>query len=184
MQHRPPAEEPDDDYPFYLTTGRLLAHYQSGTQTRRVPALLEAAPQPFVQVHPSAADTLGIAHGDLCAGDDAARHGATGALICPAPCAWTRCLCPFHYPGTGRVNLLTNPALDPVSRMPEFKVCARGPPRKGHQMLEKPAFIQGTFSATGQGLDTPVSLLAWCPLSRAWRQTRSADLLPRRECVD
>ena len=123
VHHRPPAEEPNDDYPFYLTTGRVLAHYQSGTQTRRVPALLRAAPQPFVQVHPSVADTLGIAHGDSV--QVTTRRG-TAQLVAHLSGAvrMDTLFVPFHYPGPGRVNLLTNPALDPISGMPEFKVCA------------------------------------------------------------
>jgi assimilatory nitrate reductase catalytic subunit len=123
VQHRPPAEEPTDDYPFYLTTGRLLAHYQSGTQTRRVPALLKAAPHPFVQVHPSVADTFGIAHGD-CVQVTTRRGTAQLVAHLSGAVRMDTLFVPFHYPGTGRVNLLTNPALDPVSRMPEFKVCA------------------------------------------------------------
>ena len=123
VRHGSPGEEPNDDYPFYLTTGRLLAHYQSGTQTRRVPSLLSAAPEPFVQVHPSVADTLGIAHGDNV--QVTTRRG-TAQLVAHLSGAvrMDTLFVPFHYPGTGRVNLLTNPALDPISRMPEFKVCA------------------------------------------------------------
>ncbi len=61
---QPAAEQPDDEFPLYLTTGRIMAQYQSGTQTRRVPALLKAAPEAFVQIHPSMAGTYGIADGD------------------------------------------------------------------------------------------------------------------------
>ena len=57
-------EEPDDEFPLYLTTGRVMAQYQSGTQTRRVAALMSAAPEAFVQIHPSMARTYGIAEGD------------------------------------------------------------------------------------------------------------------------
>jgi assimilatory nitrate reductase catalytic subunit len=123
VQHRPAAEEPDDEYPFYLTTGRVLAQYQSGTQTRRVPALLQAAPQSFVQVHPSVAGTLGIEDGDMV--QLTTRRGSARLTAqVSGSIRMDTLFVPFHYPGAGRANLLTNPALDPLSRMPEFKVCA------------------------------------------------------------
>src|SRR5712692_2213530 len=65
VQHQPPAEEPDADYPLYLTTGRLLAHYQSGTQTRRVPQLARLACEPLAEAHPSTAKRFGLADGDF-----------------------------------------------------------------------------------------------------------------------
>lgn len=61
VEYRPPAEVPDAEYPMYLTTGRVMAHYQSGSQTRRVTALHKAAPEPFVEIHPAAARGFGIA---------------------------------------------------------------------------------------------------------------------------
>ncbi|MFH7339736.1 molybdopterin oxidoreductase family protein [Streptomyces sp. KHY 26] len=123
VSHRPAAEEPDADYPLRLTTGRVLAQYQSGAQTRRVPELTRAAPAPFVELHPRLAERLGVADGDRLT--LTTRRGRA-----TAPARVTRGIrpdtvfVPFHWPGLGRVNSLTNPALDPVSRMPEFKVCA------------------------------------------------------------
>lgn len=123
VSHRPAAEEPDADYPLRLTTGRVLAQYQSGAQTRRVPELTRAAPAPFVELHPRLAERLGVADGDRLT--LTTRRGRA-----TAPARITRGIrpdtvfVPFHWPGPGRVNSLTNPALDPVSRMPEFKVCA------------------------------------------------------------
>src|SRR6185437_12393322 len=64
-EHRPPAEDIDAEYPAYLTTGRLLQHYQSGAQTRRVPALRKAQPEPFVEVHPDLAAACFLEEGDL-----------------------------------------------------------------------------------------------------------------------
>jgi assimilatory nitrate reductase catalytic subunit len=123
VQHRASAEEPDDAYPFYLTTGRLQSHYQSGTQTRRVPSLVRAAPRPFVQIHPSMAATLGIGDGDEV--QVATRRGVAHVTAQLTPgIRMDTLFMPFHYAGGGRANLLTNPALDPLSRMPEFKVCA------------------------------------------------------------
>ncbi|MGV9428277.1 molybdopterin oxidoreductase family protein [Streptomyces sp. NPDC003656] len=121
--HRPAAEEPDAAYPLYLTTGRVVSQYQSGAQTRRVPELTAAAPGPYVELHPDLATGLGVRDGDLLT--VTSRRGTV-----TAPARVTSAIrpdtvfMPFHWPGEGRANLLTNPALDPVSRMPEFKVCA------------------------------------------------------------
>lgn len=117
------AEEPDHQYPLYLTTGRIMAQYQSGTQTRRVAALMESSPCAFVQIHPSMARTYGI-----LAGDDVRLTTRRGTALFAAQLTPTirmdTLFVPFHFAGEGRANLLTNPALDPISRMPEFKVCA------------------------------------------------------------
>ena len=123
VQHRPAAEEPDNDYPFYLITGRVMTHYQSGTQTRRVKELLDAVPQAFVEIHPALAQRYGIAD------NDAVRLSTRrGVAIVRARLTMTIRLdtvfVPFHWGDTACVNLLTNPALDPISKMPEFKVCA------------------------------------------------------------
>ncbi|MGP3926966.1 molybdopterin oxidoreductase family protein [Streptomyces sp. 8N616] len=123
VTHRPAAEEPDADYPVLLTTGRVVSQYQSGAQTRRVDELNAAAPGPFVQLHPQLAERMGVAEGDPVA--VVSRRGRA-----VAPAQITRDIrpdtvfMPFHWPGEGRANTLTNPALDPTSRMPEFKVCA------------------------------------------------------------
>jgi assimilatory nitrate reductase catalytic subunit len=123
VEFQPPAEEPDREYPLYLTTGRIMAQYQSGTQTRRVPALMQSASEAFVQIHPSMARTYGVSEGDPVRlttrrGTALVRAQLTAAI------RMDTLFVPFHFAGNGRANLLTNPALDPISRMPEFKVCA------------------------------------------------------------
>ena len=123
VNHLPCAEEPDGEFPLYLTTGRLLAQYQSGTQTRRVPALAQAAPRPFVQIHPAMAATYGLRNGDPVRLTTRRGTALVEAQLSPAIRLDTLFM-PFHFAGKGRANLLTNDALDPVSRMPEFKVCA------------------------------------------------------------
>lgn len=120
---QPAAEQPDDEYPLYLTTGRVMAQYQSGTQTRRVAALRAAAPEAFVQIHPSMAQTYGISGGDDVILTTRRGSAVMKAQLTPSIRLDTLFV-PFHYAGQGSANLLTNPALDPVSRMPEFKVCA------------------------------------------------------------
>ncbi|MGW2044611.1 molybdopterin oxidoreductase family protein [Streptomyces sp. NPDC001858] len=123
VSHRPSAEEPDDDYPVLLTTGRVVAQYQSGAQTRRVDELNAAAPGPFVELHPRLAARLGAAEGDPLAVTSRRGRAVAPARI-TAGIRPDTVFMPFHWPGEGRANTLTNPALDPTSRMPEFKVCA------------------------------------------------------------
>jgi len=122
VEFHPPAEEPDREYPLYLTTGRILAQYQSGTQTRRVRTLSQGA-KPFVEVHPSMAATYGVRHGDRVRLTTRRGTAVVSAQLNPG-IRMDTVFMPFHFGGDGRANLLTNPALDPVSRMPEFKVCA------------------------------------------------------------
>ncbi|MDI3406296.1 molybdopterin oxidoreductase family protein [Streptomyces cavernicola] len=123
VTHRAAAEEPDAEYPVLLTTGRVVAQYQSGTQTRRVAELNAAAPGPFVELHPQLAERIGVADGE-----EVTVVSRRGTAVAPAKV--TRSIrpdtvfMPFHWAGEGRANTLTHPALDPVSRMPEFKVCA------------------------------------------------------------
>ena len=123
VAHRPSAEEPDDAFPLYLTTGRVMQQYQSGTQTRRVATLNAAAGEGFVEIHPTLARQFGIGQGQLVR-----VQTRRGEAIVPARLTTTirpdTIFLPFHYAGRQRANLLTNPALDPISKMPEFKVCA------------------------------------------------------------
>jgi assimilatory nitrate reductase catalytic subunit len=123
VEYRPPAEEPDDDYPVYLTTGRVMAHYQSGTQTRRVAALRNAQPEAFVEIHPATARSFGIAENDTVRLTTRRGTAVMKARLSTA-IRMDTVFAPFHWGDAARVNLLTNPALDPVSKMPEFKVCA------------------------------------------------------------
>ncbi|MDQ3724026.1 MAG: molybdopterin oxidoreductase family protein [Actinomycetota bacterium] len=123
VSHRAAGEEPDEEFPLYLTTGRTLVHYQSGTQTRRVPRLNDAEPEAFIEIHPVLARRMQIEEHDLVA--LRTRRGTASARARLTPDIRPDTLfMPFHWGGAGRANLLTNPALDPDSRMPEFKVCA------------------------------------------------------------
>ncbi|MER6674758.1 molybdopterin oxidoreductase family protein [Streptomyces sp. NPDC000983] len=123
VAHRATAEEPDDEYPVLLTTGRVVSQYQSGAQTRRVDELNAAAPGPFVELHPRLAARLGAAEGDPVAVVSRRGRAVAPARITTAIRPDTVFM-PFHWAGEGRANTLTNPALDPTSRMPEFKSCA------------------------------------------------------------
>jgi len=123
VSYRESAEEPDAEYPVLLTTGRVVAQYQSGAQTRRVAELNAAAPGPFVEMHPRLAERLGAADGDAVAVVSRRGRAVAPARITDGIRPDTVFM-PFHWAGEGRANTLTNPALDPTSRMPEFKVCA------------------------------------------------------------
>jgi assimilatory nitrate reductase catalytic subunit len=123
VRHRPAAETPDDDYPLYFTTGRYKEHYNSGAQTRRVSVLAQARREPRVQIHPRLARRLGVADGGRLL-IESRRGAATLAVEVTADVRPDTLFAPFHWGGDGCANLLTNPALDPVSRMPEFKLCA------------------------------------------------------------
>ncbi|MFI2034369.1 molybdopterin oxidoreductase family protein [Streptomyces bottropensis] len=123
VSHRAAAEEPDAEYPVLLTTGRVVAQYQSGAQTRRVDELNAAAPGPFVELHPRLAERLGAVEGAPLAVVSRRGRAVAPARITTAIRPDTVFM-PFHWPGEGRANTLTNPALDPTSRMPEFKTCA------------------------------------------------------------
>ena len=117
------GEEPDHDFPLYLTTGRIMAQYQSGTQTRRVASLRQSAPRAFVQIHPSMARTYGIHDGEEVRLTTRRGTALVSAQLTPS-IRMDTLFVPFHFGGAGCANLLTSPSLDPVSRMPAFKVCA------------------------------------------------------------
>ncbi|MEU4393294.1 molybdopterin oxidoreductase family protein [Kribbella sp. NPDC023855] len=123
VDHRPVADDLRAEAPLYLVTGRLLQHYQSGAQTRRVAELAAAEPEAFAEIHPRVAAQLGIADGR-----PVRLRTARGSMVLAARVTSDvrpdTVFVPFHFGGDGAVNELTNDALDPISRMPEFKVCA------------------------------------------------------------
>ena len=110
----------DAGAPMTLVTGRWLEHYQSGAQTRRVPALVDARPEARLQLHPSAAAAQGIDDGALVL-----VANGRGEVLCRADVSPDirpdTVFLPFHFPGAESANRLTEAATDPVSGMPEFK---------------------------------------------------------------
>ena len=114
-----PAEPPDDEYPMRLTTGRTVAHYLSGNQTRRLPALVEQTPRPWVEVHPS----LGFANGEPVR-VVTRRGSATYPALVTETIRPDTAFVPYHWPAPVAANILTIDALDPISKIPEYKVCA------------------------------------------------------------
>ncbi len=123
VEYTGPAELPDEEFPLQATTGRVLQHYQSGAQTRLIDELNDVVPEAFVEVHPDTAKRAGLEEGDPAR--VRSRRGETIAKVRFVQSLQPDVVfLPFHFPGAQRANLFTNPALDPVSRMPEFKVCA------------------------------------------------------------
>ena len=122
VEFKPPAELPDEEYPLILTTGRLLTHYHTGTMTRRVKALDELAPRNRVWVNPGDAEKLEIKEGQ-----EVALQSRRGAIRLEVKVTDKMgegvVFVPFHF-GESPANALTNPALDPVAKIPEFKVAA------------------------------------------------------------
>jgi assimilatory nitrate reductase catalytic subunit len=123
VDHISPAEIPDDEYPLYLTTGRVLAQYQTSTLTRRVKKLEEICSEPFAEIHPTTARRYDLTNGDMVT-LFTRRGQAEFRIKTTLNIREDTVFVPFHWGGTGSANRLTNPALDPTSRMPEFKVCA------------------------------------------------------------
>jgi formate dehydrogenase major subunit len=118
----PPAEVTDKEYPIYLTTGRLLYQYHTGTMTMKTQGLNDLAPSSFVEISRKDADSVGIADGDLL--KIASRRGEVKARAKISEKAVDGTVfMPFHY-AEGAANFLTNRALDPVAKIPEYKVCA------------------------------------------------------------
>jgi formate dehydrogenase major subunit/formate dehydrogenase alpha subunit len=122
VDHAPPNELPDDEYPLMLTTGRVIYHWHGGEMTRRARSLTMMYPEALVEIHPRDAQKAGIGHGKLIKvisrrGEIVAKAEVTDRVE-PGLIFST-----FHFPESS-ANYLTNPALDPVAKIPEFKVAA------------------------------------------------------------
>jgi assimilatory nitrate reductase catalytic subunit len=123
VPYRPSEEVPDAEYPLYFTTGRYKEHYNSGAQTRLVDALVDIRPEPRLQIHPRLAAQLGVVNSAMVLVES--RRGAVSfSAQLSTDIRPDTLFAPFHWGGRQAANRLTMPALDPVSRMPEFKVCA------------------------------------------------------------
>jgi len=123
VEGQPPEEEPDAEYPLILTNGRVLPHYLTGVQTRRSPALAARAIENTLEIHPATARKYAIEDGTLVRvrsrrGEAIVRSRVTSGI------REDTVFMPMHWGGIQNVNRVTNPALDPFCRMPDFKVCA------------------------------------------------------------
>ncbi|MFI7099369.1 molybdopterin-dependent oxidoreductase [Streptomyces sp. NPDC050161] len=159
--HLPPAEMPDDDYPYVLNTGRLPHHWHTLTKTGKVAKLSKLAPGPFVEIHPQDARALGVADGDSV--EVSSRRGRA---VLPARVTDRvrpgDCFAPFHWNDLFgeylSVNAVTHDAVDPVSFQPELKACAvslakvASPPHPAGP--EDPAVL--TSDGADRGADGPL----------------------------
>jgi len=122
IDYTPTAETTDNEYPMYLTTGRLLFQYHTGTMTMKTAGLNEIAPESFVEISPADAANLGVEDGTMV--EIASRRGQISAKVkISLKAVDGTVFIPFHY-AQAAANKLTNAALDPDSGIPEFKVCA------------------------------------------------------------
>ncbi|MBK9259370.1 MAG: molybdopterin oxidoreductase family protein [Polyangiaceae bacterium] len=131
--YRPAVDDVSEEYPLFLTTGRVVSQFLSGTQTRRIGPLIKHYPEPRIELHPRLAEKLGIADGDW-----ATAETRRGAITLRAMVVTTirpdTIFIPYHWPGDKSANRLTVAAQDPISKIPQYKVCgcrlrpADGPP--------------------------------------------------------
>jgi assimilatory nitrate reductase catalytic subunit len=143
---REAGDKRDADYPLFLTTGRVVSHYLSGTQTRRIGPLVEQYPEPKIELHPTLAQKHGIVTGDFVK-----ITTRRGAVISEASVVRTirpdTVFIPYHWPGRRSANLLTHRTLDPRSKIPEYKVSAcriekaPRPPDLDQQRLEETGWL-------------------------------------------
>jgi assimilatory nitrate reductase catalytic subunit len=113
----------DADFPTYLTTGRVISQYLSGTQTRRIGPLVDQYPEPRLEIHPRLAQTLGIAADDWVTVTTRRGEVTLQALVVRTIRPDTVFM-PYHWPGARSANRLTHRTLDPRSKIPEYKVSA------------------------------------------------------------
>ena len=122
IDYRAPAELPDEEFPMQLTTGRCFPHYHTGTMTRNSRSLHDEMPEGLAEMNPLDAERLGIAHNDLAR--FLSRRGEVTSRVTVTDCVEPGIVfMSFHFM-EANANVLTNPALDPVCKIPEFKVCA------------------------------------------------------------
>jgi assimilatory nitrate reductase catalytic subunit len=121
--HVGPAEDVDEEYPVILTTGRVVSQFLSGNQTRRIGPLVDHYPEPRLEIHPRLASSLGIEDGDWATvtsrRGDCTLKASVVKTIRP-----DTVFIPYHWGGRKSANQLTIAAQDPISKIPEYKVCA------------------------------------------------------------
>jgi len=122
VEFKEPAEAPDEEYPFTLTTGRIMFHYHTGSLTRRSEKLDQEVPGGYVEISPEDADRLGLGKSEQIRVVSRRGEIETKAWITRRVPPGTVFI-PFHF-AEAAANLLTNPALDPIAKIPEYKVAA------------------------------------------------------------
>jgi formate dehydrogenase alpha subunit len=122
IEFKEPAELPDEEYPFILSTGRIMFHFHTGTMTRKTELLNREVPTGYVEITPKDAKRLALANGELVSVQTRRGQIETKALITERVTEGVIFI-PFHFAECA-ANVLTNPALDPKAKIPEYKVCA------------------------------------------------------------
>ena len=131
--YRTPVDDISEEYPIFLTTGRVVSQFLSGTQTRRIGPLVDQYPEPRIEIHPRLADKLGIKDGDWTTAETR-RAAITLKAMVVATIRPDTIFIPYHWAGRKSANQLTVAAQDPISKIPQYKVCgcrvrrADGPP--------------------------------------------------------
>jgi len=173
VEHVGAHEPPDAEHPYVLTTGRVMAQYQSGTQSRRSRSLAMVAPAPRAELHPDLAAQHGIAHDDvveLTTRRGKARFTATVTDAIRPDVVFA----PFHWGGGSSANALTDAALDPISRMPAFKTCAVAVARVGGPVEQVPA-----PAPSSQPVPLVLRTAPRTPLTPTRRRTAAVKSTPR-----
>jgi formate dehydrogenase major subunit/formate dehydrogenase alpha subunit len=122
IDHVPPAEKPDDDYPMIMSTGRVLYHWHGGQMTRRAKGLMEVYGEALIEVNPNDAEKLGLAEQQHVRVTSRRGHIEAQAWVTdrvPPGMVYAN----FHFPNSS-ANELTQAALDPVAKIPEYKITA------------------------------------------------------------
>ena len=121
--YRTPVDDIDAEYPLFLTTGRVVSQFLSGTQTRRIGPLVDQYPEPRIEMHPRLAAKLGIADGEwtTC---ETRRGDITVKAMVVTTIRPDTVFIPYHWPGKKSANQVTVAAQDPISKIPQYKVCA------------------------------------------------------------
>ena len=132
-EYRVPQDDASSEFPLFLTTGRVVSQFLSGTQTRRIGPLVKQYPEPRLELHPRLANKLGIADGEW-ATCETQRGAITLRALVVSTIRPDTVFVPYHWAGEKSINRLTVAAQDPISKIPQYKVCgcrvrkADGPP--------------------------------------------------------
>ena len=123
VTYEPPTEDVDAEYPVILTTGRVVSMFLSGNQTRRIGPLVDQYPEPLLELHPALAEMYGIADRDWVT-VESRRGSLTVRCQVVTTIRPDTVFVPYHWAGAKSINLVTIAAQDPISKIPEYKVCA------------------------------------------------------------
>jgi assimilatory nitrate reductase catalytic subunit len=120
--YRTPVDDISEEYPIFLTTGRVVSHFLSGTQTRRIAPLIDQYPEPRIEIHPRLAEKLEIKDGDWTTAETRRGRITLKAMVVTTIRPDTIFI-PYHWAGKKSANQLTVAAQDPISKIPQYKVC-------------------------------------------------------------